>query len=201
MSHEIELKAWVDDCQELSATLSRIAAFEFEYVKEDEYWFPVEGGSWDGPRSGLRVRKEKTIDADGAETDCALATYKTKEIRDQIEVNDEHEFALAAPEGSSMEAALAAFEEFLGRLRLGRSFTKKKQGVSYKSGDITVELSLVEHLGWFLELEILSDDDDPCTIEAARESLLAFLDKAGIAREKIEPKYYSELLRERGKIA
>jgi adenylate cyclase class 2 len=124
-----------------------------------------------------------------------LVTYKTKEIRDQIEINDEHEFAIAAPEGSSMEAALKNFEELLVKLRLHRSYIKKKQGFSYKSENITVELSLVERLGWFLELEIISADDEPQTIAAARESLLGFLRKAGIGEDKIETKYYSALLR------
>ncbi|MDR3301081.1 MAG: CYTH domain-containing protein [Spirochaetaceae bacterium] len=203
MSHEIELKAWVDDCESVSAMLSAIATFEFEYVKADEYWFPIESGARVGvipsgtlPTSGLRVRKEKQIDADDNETNVVLVTYKTKEMRDQIEINDEHEFALAAPEHSSMNVALSNFEELLGKLNLQRSYTKKKQGFSYKCEKITVELSLVEKLGWFLELEILSEDDAPQTISAARESLLAFLAKAGIPETKIETQYYSELLQQ-----
>jgi adenylate cyclase class 2 len=203
MSTEIELKARVSDSAELSARLSMVSQFEFEYVKEDDYWFPSGDFPADSaenslPKSGLRIRKEKRIDAEDTEHNFVLVTYKTKEVRDGIEINKENEFTLAAAPPSSIETSIANFEELLRKLYLQRGFSKKKQGFSYQYENITVELSLVEHLGWFLELEILTENDDAATLAATRKSLLDFLKQTGIGEDKIEPKYYSELLKERG---
>jgi adenylate cyclase class 2 len=204
MSYEIELKARVEQCEELSARLSMVSQFEFEYVKEDDYWFPTDVFSSVGngevnslPKSGVRIRKEKRIDAQGDENFFVLVTYKTKEIRDGIEINNENEFTLAAAPGASIETAIANFEELLGKLYLQRGYSKKKQGASYKHENITVELSLLEHLGWFLELEIIAETNDGETLDRARKSLLAFLATTGISEDKIETKYYSELLKRR----
>jgi adenylate cyclase class 2 len=202
MSNEIELKAWVDDSAELSATLSMIAQFEFEYVKEDDYWFPSDKFPADAanplPKSGVRIRKEKTVDVDENEHNFVLVTYKTKEIRDGIEINNENEFTLAAAPDAPIETAIINFEDLLGKLYLQRGYSKKKQGFSYTYNNITVELSLVDRLGWFLELEIITETDDAETLTAARNALLNFLSQTGIGEDKIETKYYSELLKERG---
>jgi adenylate cyclase class 2 len=203
MAKEIELKAWVDDSAELSAKLSMVSEFEFEYIKEDDYWFPQDGfpsatGVNTLPKSGVRIRKEKTISIDGNENSYFLVTYKTKEVRDGIEINSENEFIISPAPNTSSETAITNFEELLGKLYLQRGYSKKKQGVSYKYNNITIELSLVEHLGWFLELEIITETDDDETLNAAQKALLSFLEKTGIGEDKIEPKYYSELLKERG---
>ena len=52
----------------------------------------------------------------------------------------------------------------------------------------------IKNLGWFLELEILANDDSADTIIAAREKLLNLLEKTGIGKENIESRYYAELL-------
>jgi adenylate cyclase class 2 len=193
----------------LRKILSQISQFRFEYLKEDAYWFPVNcevNAENTLPKSGVRIRKETTIHADNSRKTFTLVTYKTKELRQGIEVNQENEFVIAAPDGAppvsllgeaadaDAGAAVSAFEELLKKLNLKISFTKIKKGYSYTCGTITVELSLVEKLGWFLELEIITEHDDEQTIQSAREALMSFLKKTGIGEDKIESRYYSELL-------
>jgi adenylate cyclase class 2 len=148
------------------------------------------------PQTGLRVRREKTGNGEHA-----LVTYKTKERREGIEINDEHELEVSDGPG---------FEALLARLGLEKRIYKHKQGWSWNYHGITAELAEVsgassvdpsppdspKNLGWFLELEILADDDGAGTVDAARQRLLDLLEKAGLRKENLESRYYSELLAE-----
>jgi predicted adenylyl cyclase CyaB len=64
---------------------------------------------------------------------------------------------------------------------------------------VTAELSEVEGLGWFIELEIIADNEDRETIEAGRGRLLSLLKSLGIGEEQIEERYYSDMLMEYNK--
>jgi len=178
---EIELKAHVtcpEDCKE---KLCFLAGKETAISKDDSYWFPA----------GIRIREDKT-----GETVHVLVTWKNKEKRDGLEVNDEHEFDLKES---------AEFEELLLLLGLEKKIIKHKQGWVWYYDGITAELCEVsgtarpgDHrkLGWFLELEILSDDGGAETVALARKKLLELLEKAGIGKEHMETRYYSEMLAE-----
>jgi len=58
----------------------------------------------------------------------------------------------------------------------------------------------IESLGWFVELEILTNDIHAANrgkaVEEAREKLLSFLAELGISGEAIESRYYTEMLKE-----
>jgi adenylate cyclase class 2 len=189
MAIEIELKAWADEPGQTGETLSRIARYAGEFLKEDTYWYAPPGGILP---SGLRVRHESWPPAlrDGETGD--LVTFKTKEVRDGIEVNRETEFRVSGR---------AAFEELLGLLGLEPGAAKRKRGARWEhpappgEAPVTAELAEVEGLGWFLELEILAADDAPETVQAARKRLFALLKEAGIAEDRVEPRYYTEMLR------
>ncbi|MDR2444726.1 MAG: CYTH domain-containing protein [Spirochaetaceae bacterium] len=199
MAFEIELKAWVDDREAVEQRIGALADLTADFEKEDRYWIPaiLTGGRCAVPVSGVRIRRETVRGRDGATESFTLVTYKTKEVRGGIEVNDEKEFLLkAAPNGipACDDAAVKAFEELLERLGLAHGMHKKKLGRSWKYGSIAVELSDVESLGCFLELEILAGDNDSETVELARKSLLGLLALIGINENRIETRYYNEML-------
>jgi len=189
---EIELKAHVDDAGECGKKLSAIAGEGTAFFKDDTYWL-VPPSSPAGP-SGLRVRHETT-----GETSRTWITWKNKKIQDQIEVNEEHEFEVSDGGG---------FEELLVFLGLKKRIYKQKRGRRWRYQGITAELCEVsggqspeappgsKNLGWFLELEILHEprSEAPRDTALAREELIALLEKAGIKKEHIESRYYSELL-------
>ncbi|MDR2796745.1 MAG: class IV adenylate cyclase [Treponema sp.] len=187
MSIEIELKAWVAYPEALRNTLSTgLSLVSRTFEKEDTYWHPASGiptGSF--PPSGIRIRKEIHTDTQGIFTQQVLINYKTKELREGIEVNHEQEFSVS-------DGPL--FEELLRRLRFEPGIGKHKQGWAWDYEGITVELVQVSGLGWFVELEILGDNDRPETVTAARTRLLDLLHRLGIDRDKIETRYYTELL-------
>jgi adenylate cyclase class 2 len=73
---------------------------------------------------------------------------------------------------------------------------KRKIGSTYDYEGITAELTEVEGLGWFIELEILLPERDNEKIENVRERLLCLLDLLEVSRSKIESRSYSSMLAE-----
>jgi adenylate cyclase class 2 len=188
MAVEIELKAWVDDRFAVKEKLDALAFYNGEFLKNDTYWKREDTGAKAEafPFSGVRVRKESGADAEGKAYSVITVTYKSKETRDGVEVNDEREFSVSGAE---------AFEELLGRLGLKPAVSKRKSGFSWNYDGITAELTETAGLGWFAELEIIAGSGDAETVRTARRRLLELLAKIGISEERIEPRYYTELLR------
>jgi adenylate cyclase class 2 len=198
MATEIEIKAHVDDPRAIERGISRFASPPRSFEKSDCYWVPVGSLPGDISKSGVRVRREKRRLPDKmGDKEKTLVTYKSKEVREGIEINDELEFAVSNAR---------AFEKFLKRLGLKPGLRKHKKGWSWlfeensAAGNRNIHIELCEvtgqdrNLGWFVELEILTNDAGPETVTAARKQLLNLLDKLNIPRENIEERYYSELL-------
>jgi adenylate cyclase class 2 len=188
MATEIELKAWVDNPQQVQNNIEAFASFVKDYDKEDAYWLPkgdIAPQAQNQKRgklgSGIRVRQENGE---------VFVTLKKKEVRQGMEINDELEFSVSSA---------PAFEEFLDTLGYAPWIRKHKQGKAWRWNNITIELSLVQNLGWFAELEILADTYEPEQIEAARKDLHECLKRLGIPESKIESRYYTELLLERSR--
>jgi predicted adenylyl cyclase CyaB len=187
MAIEIELKARVDNPGVVREKLDGLALYNGEFLKEDTYWKqenPAKGPET-LPLSGVRIRRESGRDATGEAYRIITVTCKSKETREGIEVNHEREFSVSDAE---------AFEELLGQLGLKPAIGKRKSGFSWNYNGITAELAEVTGLGWFTELEILAGADEPETVGIARQRLLELLLKLGIGEDRIEPRYYTEML-------
>jgi len=197
MAVEIELKAHLDDFTPVKERLSVLGEYRRSYTKSDVYWLPAQAdaGSPLGPPSGVRLRRESGVNVDSSAYDIVLITYKTKEITDGIEVNNESEFTVSDA---------APFEELLFRLGLRETHRKEKQGWAWliapstAQPPILAELSQVAGLGWFLEIEIQADDDDRQTVEESRRRLLALLEQLEIPPAQIESRPYTVMLANRG---
>ena len=201
MAVEIELKARLDDFERVRERLFAMGAYCRAHIKSDCYWLPDQAaaGQQSLP-SGVRVRRDRGVNADGAAYGSILVTYKTKEITDGIEVNDECEFTISDA---------APFEALLLRLGLRETHRKEKKGWAWLVADapevtkqppILAEISMVEGLGWFLEIEIqvagTIADSERQTVEESRRRLLALLEKLEIPAAKIEPRPYTLMLKE-----
>jgi len=187
MAVEIELKARLDDYEPVRERLFAMAEYSRAYIKSDAYWLPSSGLP-----SGVRVRRDRGVNADGSAYGDILVTYKAKEVTDGIEVNDESEFSVSDA---------APFEDLLARLGLSEAICKEKKGWAWlvaaeSPPPIIAELSLVTGLGWFLEIEIQAADDQPQTVAESRRRLLALLEQLQIPADRIEPRPYTAMLRE-----
>ena len=197
MATEIEVKAHVHDSEALKALLHEKAEYSGAFEKEDTYWFAPKPRTLvvplavplAAPVSRIRLRREKRSLPDGSNASVTLATYKNKEVRDGIEINDELEFEVNPG---------TEFERLLKAMGFKPGVRKRKQGWVFTREGITAELVEVQTLGWFIELEILAgtieDDKREKTVTEGKEKLLNFLSALGIGREAIESRYYTEML-------
>ncbi|MCL2191612.1 MAG: CYTH domain-containing protein [Treponema sp.] len=197
MPVEIELKAWLSDHKQVKKQLFLLGRYARSFEKTDTYWFPIQEDApgVSIPYSGLRVRRESSVDDSEVERKSVLVTVKKKKMSGNIEVNDEREFTVS-------DADL--FEELVGNLGLFKAAYKKKSGWEWKvpSGaegrqPVSVEISMVKDLGWFLELELLADGDSERVVEESRREFACLLAKLNIPEEKIEVRSYTKLLQER----
>jgi adenylate cyclase class 2 len=182
---EIELKAWIGDPAALGAKLDAAGHPAGSYDKSDEYWRPRAGSP---EAAGLSLGSGVRIRSGERGAASAIVNFKRKETRAEVEVNDEREFAVSDA---------AAFRELLDRLGLAPWMRKRKVGRAWDCAGVTAELSRVEGLGDFVELEILADSDDEATVAAARGRLLDLLDRLEVPRSAIEARYYTAMLAER----
>ena len=195
MAVEIELKAHLDEFEPVRERLFSMGEYCRAYIKSDTYWLPAQVTEPSSLPSGVRVRCQRGVNADGSAFDSVLVTYKTKEITDGIEVNDECEFTVSDA---------APFEELLLHFGLRQTHHKEKKGWAWlmpaPEGQpaILAEISLVEGLGWFLEIEIQAADNDRQTVEKSRRRLLTLLEALEIPAERIESRPYTVMLKEAG---
>jgi len=191
---EIELKAHVRDSEALRILLINKARYLCSFEKEDTYYFPVNNS--DIPKSGIRLRSESKTLPDGTEKKNVYVTYKTKEVKDGIEINDEKEFEI----NSSQNTTITVFDEFLKMMGLRPGLSKTKKGWSFSKEEINAELMEVKKLGWFLEMEIVVNDIDDqekrdIAISEGKKKLMDFFSDLCIEKDAIESRYYSEMLK------
>ncbi len=190
---EIELKAHVADRDALIAVLNRNAVYKRHVLRDDEYY-----GKSQTDKHKIRIRKES--DECGTEY---LVTYKRKELKTDetgttIEVNDEKECTVSSPE------VLTAFLKDTGYdVQLKKHKDVMDWELVIPAGSLlelelkaTFELCAVLTLGDFLEIEILTPDDEVQTVEKVHSKLEELLEMTGIPKSAIEKRYYSEMLRD-----
>lgn len=184
--YEIELKAHVDPdaVDGTRALLDSFATFKKEVDKCDDYYHLDNNGH----AVTVRFRRERSK---GVVTN--IFTYKKKEVQNNTEVNDERECTLS--EASPILEALldAGFVHSLHKHKSGALYTFETP-----LGVANIDLCLVETLGYFIEIEILSDKNDDETVAATQKQLHTILSLCKISKSAIECRYYKELLNEKG---
>jgi adenylate cyclase class 2 len=192
---EIELKAHVADPADTEKKIRSFASFKGETEKFDAYWTNSKAlnGAAGGKPVKVRIREE---------AGATVVTYKKKELQGTVELNDEREFTIDDR---------AAFETLISDLGFSQDSIKHKKTKSfnYLAHDgadsangpgaanvthVTIELSLVDPLGWFVEIEILKNNPDGETIERSKKTLSETLKLCGISEDAIEKRYYTEMI-------
>lgn len=172
MAMEIELKAWVDEYAAVKKRLDARYGSPRAVEKQDVYY------TTDGKHPDLATLRLRLSGGSW------VLTYKDKRIEEGTEINREHE---------SEVSDFAVMDELLKRLGCRHFLDKGKRGWVYTFAGLTIELVEVAGLGNFLEVEKVTPDGeaDP---EEIRVELLAVLDVAGVSRERIEARYYMDML-------
>lgn len=198
MAYEIEIKAWIDDPPAIRAQLRARATSIKDYVKEDVYFRspvvaaadPASGGDASDtatarlgpPPSGAETPQEFRLRREGGTNVC---TFKEKTIRRGVEVNREYEFTVS--DGN-------AFEELVLRSGCRVFARKRKSGSVFALPEANVEVSHVDGLGDFVEIEKLVEEHDSDAHNAAEETVRRVLDSLGVPESAIEERPYTTLL-------
>lgn len=176
---EIEIKAWVDNPEETEKVIRSFAEYTKELHKKDVYW-ACEKPDADGFIK-VRIREDN---------EGVTVTYKRKEVRGAIEVNDEKEFSISARKDFEVLLADIGFAPYTTKEKQTRVFASTTEG----GLPVSIELSYIPPLGWFIELELLANNPDEAFLIRAEAELKAELRRCGIPEEKIEKRFYTELL-------
>lgn len=186
MGYEIEIKAHVaeDDYDRVKDAL--FALPDCDYLgttdKEDIYWsHDIEG------QPVFRTRKE-CING----VPRILFTSKPLKNRDdKTEVNVENEFEVASAQWENIIEFVRGLGFLICRLKFKRGIHFQ---VTVNGFSIHAELLYVRHLGYFLEIEICTDDVKDVDVKDAEDALYKLLDLCGIQRSQVEAKGYNKML-------
>lgn len=191
MRMEVEIKAWVDDPAALRALLAGRYPHGGSFVKEDVY-YRLPAAETHGAGSPRAIEAAQPSSGSSAiefrlrvEEHESFVTAKRKTVVDGVEINEEIEFTVS-------EAR--AFEQFAGYLGAAVFARKRKVGDRYRAGEATIELAHVDRLGDFVEIERLIEEAGPAEIDAANRDVRSLLKEIGIGEDKIEPRYYIDML-------
>jgi len=171
---ESKIKLKEDEVEEFRRRIRKIARFVKNEIKRDTYYAIVKRGY---PKKAFRIRKVK---------DDWVMNFKKwrKDLSDKkIVVKEEFEFELKNTE---------VFLEFLEDLNFRKWVEKTKHNETYSFGkNCSIELNKVEKLGWFAEIEVLSDKK---TIGSSKEKIRKMIKKLGIDESMIDNTGYTKML-------
>ncbi|QDA31433.1 class IV adenylate cyclase [Thermococcus indicus] len=168
---EIEVKFRIDFNQTRAAIESLGADFVREEIQEDLYFSLP-------PHELLRVRRISNLGK-------SFLTYKRIADPGRNEEFDELEVEVSD---------FGTTVEILKRLGYREDIVVRKRRLVYKLGTVTFELSEVEGLGAFLDIEVISDD-----VEKAKRVIWEVAERLGLTEKDVEPRLYQELIREKMK--
>jgi predicted adenylyl cyclase CyaB len=180
---EVEVKVKVDDVAALRNKVRKIAVLKKREIRGDDY-FALHTKSY--PTKAFRIR------FDGRKYIVNFKKPLKKFSKDAIVVKKEYEFELK--DTAHIDNFLALLKEF----GFKEWVKKKKQTESYayrKDRRIVIELSKVEHLGNFMEIECLVG---PKRLNAARKKIFEVLEILGVEKKDINNVGYTKALWERG---
>lgn len=184
--YEIELKAHVDDAEKVRETLNSFAKQCGRSFKRDKYYKLCSNLNKDGYEK-VRIRTENGK---------TFLTFKQKTLVQNpdgscMEVNTESE-----TEMNKAETIERIFQSINAQLVLEKTKDTEHWHCTMEKFDLHIELCDVATLGYFIEIEVISEKNDETTVNRIREVEMQVLEKCGIDKSMIESKYYEQLLTE-----
>ena len=174
MAYEVEIKAHA--YPELKEVLDEFCQSKGTPVDKDDIYFAFPGDVT--PKFRIRTQG-----------DNLLITAKKNHREGGLECNEELEFSHSVKDKDVMiqMAKLLGYVEFI---------RKQKNGYEWHYGDVHIELLNVKTLGWFLEMETISDTDDKEKNLDKILLLYSILNSVGLCSCDIESKSYQQMLKE-----
>ena len=172
-SMEIEIKAKVDDVEEIKKKLINLGCSFKELRQMDRYFLKK------GRREQFKQRLPGEYSLRIRNNDKKDFFFTCKELTDKDGVWPENETRITNPEETE-QIILKTGHEYLLTLN-------KKRFVS-KLSEFEVCIDDIEHLGTFIEVEVISDD-----VDSGQQKILSFFKELGIDESKITHKGYVDM--------
>lgn len=175
MGYEVEIKAHA--YRELKEVIDQFLRTEGRPVTKDDIYYAMPGDVT--PRFRIRT-----------EDDDLLITAKQNHREGGVECNRELEFSHRPKEDR------AVMDEMARMLGYETFIHKHKEGWQWYLEDVHIELLNVTHLGWYLEMEIISDKPDLKDNQEKVMKLYMILESVGLCSCDVEQRSYQLMLRE-----
>lgn len=178
--YEIEMKASIEEPDVIRRRLQSRSEFGGQFYKSDLYFSSASGVTF-------RLRREESS---GRSEALYRVTVKEKQLAEGCEVNREVEFDVSNTE------AFRQFALMTGAVELIR---KVKRGELFLLDGVNLELCEIEGLGWFLEMEMLTESEESSVHDQCRLKLQQLLSLFAIDADQVVTEYYIDLLRAKNK--
>jgi predicted adenylyl cyclase CyaB len=181
---EVETKVKIPDSEvkKLRDKIKQIAKFEKKGRKADDYFAVRRIIKSSYPKKAFRIRATKD------EFEVNFKKWLRKLWTKDIVVKQEFEFKLKGKE--EVEDLLALFKdlgfsEWVKKIKYNETYKYKKDPRA------SIEINNVKHLGWFMEIEYLSQ---PHEVDKAKKRIEEVLDDLKINRDWIDNTGYTKML-------
>lgn len=170
--YEVECKIKIDDADEIRKKINEIAKFAKNEKKVDDY-YSLEYFNY--PDKSLRVRNK------GKKREVNFK--RRKSYVEGIHAKNEFQFGITDLKG---------FFELIEDFGFRKWMHKEKKTELYITKDgVNIELNHVDRLGWYIEIEILCDEEG---IKNARKKIAAVRNKLGFGSRDSEKRGYTKML-------
>lgn len=170
---EVELKYRSPGNEKIKRALTRLGAKEISTGAMEDVYFSHPAKDFGKTDEALRLRKKE---------DIAELTYKGPRMHlDSSKAREEITLKTDDP---------LAVQRIVERLGFMESYTIRKHRTSYLMDKLRVDVDLVDGLGEFVELEVLTESPE-------RSKMLLETARTELGLEKLEPKTYLELMMEK----
>jgi adenylate cyclase class 2 len=169
---EVEAKVRVSDLKGVRKKISKIGKFIGKEKKVDDYYTLESLNKY--PKKSLRIRKSKGFH---------VINFKRR-ISYERGVHAKHETEFKV---TDIKGFLDLIDDFGFKKWLRKEKTTYLYGIGKK---LNIELNEVGGLGWFLEVECLTEKD----IRKARKEVLGILKRLGISKKGIVKEGYTKML-------
>lgn len=177
---ETKVKLLDSEVKEMRDRIKKIAVFEKEGTKADDY-FAIQNKQ-DYPKKAFRIRATKD------EFEVNFKKWLINLWTKDIVVKQEFEFKLKGKEEVHDLLELfrdLGFKEWVKKIKKNETYQYKK------NKKVSIEINNVKHLGYFLELEYLCQPKD---INTARNKLRKVLKELQVRPEQIDNTGYTKML-------
>ncbi len=179
MRYEVETKVKIKNVKELKEKVKKIARFNKREIKVDDYYAIKRNGY---PKKAFRIRSV------GKSHIVNFKKWAKKYWDKRIVVKEEYEFEIKDVEDFLTLMKDLGFFEWIRKIKISEHYIYRKDK------KLSIEINKVEKLGYFMEIEYLTDKRG---IEKAKKRIREILEELEVSEKDINNTVYAKMLWEK----